>query len=248
VLNYIRAELYRNFNRMYFWIFTGIMAALALTVNILTGSNGVTGVSLSMLLDTILYILVIPIYIAAGFIDMVTAEENKNQTLRNAIAFGTPRYKLVLSKLTVSVTLSLISAFIVLGLFYGSAAALFGIDQATGEVLSMVLPRLATALPLWIGAVSIGTFLAIAINNNTLFGFAYAGVFLLTSKIILLLSYVVSDKFMKLNDYLITTRLTALRTPNLTSEDLWTSALIGLCYTVIFIIITMLYFNKKEVK
>lgn len=248
MFNYIRAELYRNFNRMYFWVSTGIMAALTLAINIIASSNSISGINLSMLLDTFLYVLVMPVYIVAIFIDMVTSEENKNQTLRNAITFGIPRQKLVLSKLIVTIILAFISAFIVLGVFYGSAAAIFGIDQGTVEVLSRVLPRLLTALPLWIGAISIGTFLAIAINNNTLFGFAYAGVFFITSKIILVLSYVVSDKFMKINDYLISTRLTALRAPALTSKDLWTSALIGLCYTVIFTIISMLYFNKKEVK
>jgi ABC-2 type transport system permease protein len=244
----MRAELYRNFNRMYFWVFTGVMAALAVAIVILSRVDNIVRLDFSMLLDTILYVMVMPVYIAAGYLDMVTAEENKNQTLRNAITFGIPRYKLVLSKLIVTVILALISAFIVLGLFYGSAAALFGIDQATGEVLSKVLPRLATALPLWIGAVSIGTFLGLAINNNTLFGFAYAGVFFLTSKIIMVLSYVVSDKFLKLNDYLISMRLSALKSPNLTSKDLWTSAFIGLCYTVVFTIISIVYFSKKEVK
>jgi ABC-2 type transport system permease protein len=244
----MRAELYRNFNRMYFWVFTGVMAALAVAIVILSRVDNIVRLDFSMLLDTILYVMVMPVYIAAGYLDMVTAEENKNQTLRNAITFGIPRYKLALSKLIVTVILALISAFIVLGLFYGSAAALFGIDQATGEVLSKVLPRLATALPLWIGAVSIGTFLGLAINNNTLFGFAYAGVFFLTSKIIMVLSYVVSDKFLKLNDYLISMRLSALKSPNLTSKDLWTSALIGLCYTIVFTIISIVYFSKKEVK
>lgn len=248
MFNYIRAELYRNFNRMYFWVFTGVMAALAVAIIILSKVDNIARLDFSMLLDTILYVMAMPIYIVACFIDMVTAEENKNQTLRNAITFGIPRRKLVLSKLIVTVILSLVSAFIVLGLFYGSAAALFGIDQGTGEVFSKVLPRLLTALPLWIGAISIGTFLGIAINNNTLFGFAYAGVFLLTSKIILVLSYVVSDKFMKINNYLISTRLTTLRNPNLTSKDLWTSALIGICYTIVFTIINMIYFSKKEVK
>lgn len=248
MFNYMRAELYRNFNRMYFWVFTVVMAALAVAIVILSRVDNIVRLDFSMLLDTILYVMVMPVYIAAGFIDMVSAEENKNQTLRNAITFGIPRYKLVLSKLIVTVILALVSAFIVLGLFYGSAAALYGIDQATGDVLSRVLPRLLTALPLWIGAVSIGTFLGLAINNNTLFGFAYAGVFFITSKIIMVLSYVVSDKFLKLNDYLISMRLSALKSPNLTSKDLWTSALIGLCYTVIFTIINMLYFNKKEIK
>ena len=108
--------------------------------------------------------------------------------------------------------------------------------------------RLLIAVPLWIGAISIGTFLGIVINNNTLLGFAYAGIFLLTSKVILVLSYVVSDKFMILNKYLITTRLTDLKNLDLTASDIWTSVIIGIAYTVVFTAMSMLYFNKKEVK
>lgn len=248
MFNYIKAELYRSFNRMYFWVFTGVMAALALAIIILSRVDNNVRLDFSMLLDTLLFVIGMPVYIVAGFIDMVSSEENKNQTLRNAITFGIPRQKLILSKVIVTVILSFISAFIVLGLFYGSATALFGIDQGTGAVLSKVLPRLLAAIPLWIGAISIGTFLTIAIKNNTLFAFAYAGIFFFTSKVIKLLAYIVSDKFMKLNDYLITTRLGALSSPSLTSKELWTSALIGLCYTVVFIIISIVYFNKKEVK
>lgn len=199
MFNYIRAELYRNFNRMYFWVFTGIAVALALTINILAKSNNLPGVSLSMLLDTTLFILVTPVYLVAAFVDMVTAEENKNQTLRNVITFGIPRYKLILSKLLVSVILASIFAIVVLGVFYASAAALFGIDAGVSTALPKVLIRLLTAMPLWAGAISIGTFLGMAINNSTLFGFAHAGVFFMTSKIIMILSYVVSEKFAVLN-------------------------------------------------
>jgi ABC-2 type transport system permease protein len=248
MLNYIRAELYRNFNRLYFWIFTGVLSALALFINILTIATDSPGISLSMLLDSALYVLVVPVFLVAGIVDMVTAEENKNQTLRNVITFGVSRYKLILSKVIVSVILAFISAFIILGLFYGSAAVLFGIDEGVKTVLPMVSIRLLTAVPLWIGAISIGTFLGMAINNNTLFGFAHAGIFFMTSKIILFLSYVVSDKFMYFNKYLITTRLNGLRAADLSAGELWQSILIGFAYTVIFTILSMIYFNKKEIK
>jgi ABC-2 type transport system permease protein len=248
MLNYIKAELYRNFNRMYFWIFTGSISALALAVIILGKANDMPGVSLSMLLDSSLFMLAIPVFLVAGIVDMVTAEENKNQTMRNVITFGVSRYKLVLTKIIVSVVLAFISAFIIIGIFYGSGAILFGIDQGVKEVLPIVSIRMITAVPLWIGAISIGTFLGIAIKNNTLFGFAHAGIFFITSKVIQLLSYVVSDKFLYVNKYLITTRLNGLRTAGLPASELWLSALIGLAYTVVFTALSMLYFNKKEVK
>lgn len=248
MINYMKAELYRNFNRLYFWVFTGVLSALALAVNMMGSASSVSGMNLSMILDSTLYVLAMPVFLVAGIVDMVTAEENKNQTLRNAITFGISRYKLVLSKVFVSIILAFISAFIILGIFYGSGALLLGVDEGVKTVLPMVSIRLLTAVPLWIGAISIGTFLAIAINNNTLFGFAHAGVFFMTSKIILFLSYAVSNKIMFLNKYLITTRLNGLRAADIPANELWFSALIGLAYTVVFIILSIIYFNKKEVK
>jgi ABC-2 type transport system permease protein len=233
---------------MYFWIFTGALAALPLALIILGKSNDMPGVSLSMLLDSSLFVLAMPVFLVAGIVDMVTAEENKNQTMRNVITFGVSRYKLVLTKIIVSVILAFTSAFIILGIFYGSGAILFGIDQGVKEVLPVVSIRMLTAVPLWIGAISIGTFLAIAIKNSTLFGFAHAGIFLLTSKVILMLSYVVSDKFMYVNKYLITTRLNGLRASEMPASELWLSAFIGFAYTAVFIVLSILYFNKKEVK
>lgn len=248
MFNYIKAELYKSFNRMYFWMFTGVMVALGLIVTIVSKSNNLSGVSLSMLLDTTLFVLSMPVFILACIVDMITAEENKHQTMRNVITFGVPRHKIILSKLIVSVILAFIAAFITLTAFYGSAAVLFGIDEGVAVVLPKVATRLLAAVPLWMGAISIGTFLGMAINSNTLFSLAYAGTFFLTSKIIFVLSYFVSEKFTELNKYLITTRLAGLKAPNLTSSELWTSALIGLAYTVAFAVISMLYFNKKEVK
>lgn len=248
MINYIKAELYRNFNRLYFWVFTGVLAALSLFINILTIATDSPGISLSMLLDSSLYVLVVPVFLVAGIVDMVIAEENKNQTMRNVITFGVSRYKLVLSKIIVSIILAFISAFIILAIFFGSAAVLFGIDEGVITVFPMVSIRLLTAVPLWIGAISIGTFLAIAISNNTLFGFAHAGIFFLTSKIIKLLSFAVSAKFMYINNYLITTRLNSLRAADISTGELWSSAFIGLAYTIVFAILSIIYFNKKEVK
>ena len=129
MFNYIRAELYRNFNRKHFWMFTGVLAALPLAIIILGRGNNVQGVNFSMLLNSSLYMLSVPVFLIAMIVDMVTAEENKFQTMRNVIAFGVPRYKFILSKIIVSVILAFTSAVIILGVFYGVAAILFGIDR-----------------------------------------------------------------------------------------------------------------------
>lgn len=248
MLNYIRAELYRNFNRAYLWVFTGILVTLSLAVVILCKANNIPNISLIFLLDTSLLMLSVPVFLVAAMLDMVTAEEQKNQTMRNTITFGLSRHKIVLSKVITSVILALISAFIISIAFFGSGAVLFGLGQDFSLKISNDLLRLLAALPLWIGAISVGTFFAIVISNSTVFGFVYAGIFLMTSKVIQLLSIIVSDKFNYIQNILITTQLSKLAKPTATAHDITCSVLIGVMYTVIFTLLSILCFKNKEIK
>lgn len=248
MFNYIRAELYRNFHRAYLWIYTGILASLSLLMVVVAKINNLPDFDLTSLLDITTLLLTFPVFLVAAIIDMVTAEEQKNQTLRNIVTFGLSRAKTILSKLIVSVILAFFVAFIVLTVFYGSGTILYGLgkgfpDEAVNDLLTIL-----AAVPLWIGALSVGTFLALAINNNTIFSFVYAGLFLLTSHVVQLLTLLVSDKFKYIHKILITTQLKKLQAPNLTSQDTACAVLIGLAYTVVFAGISVLYFKKKEVK
>lgn len=248
MLNYMRAELYRNLNRLYFWIFTGVLSSLLLLLVILCKVNNLPALNFTSALDLTTYLLAFPIFLVIAILDMVTAEEKKNQTLRNVVTFGVSRNMLVLSKLVVSVILAFFSAFIVLTIFYGSGTIMFGIGDGLSAAAVNDLMRILAAVPLWIGAISVGTFLATAINNSTIFSFVYGGLFLMTSRIIKLLTILVSEKFKYLQDFLITNQLGKLTAENLTSKDTIQAVLIGLAYTVVFAILSMIYFKKKEVK
>ena len=250
--NYIKAELYRNLHRLYFWNFTLITSAFVLFFIILGKMVG-SG-NLPMLLELGIEMLGVPIFLVFMPIDMVSGEEIKNLTLKNSVSFGIPRSKIVLSKIIVTVILSFIAAIIILAVFLGSGTILFGTEGVTTFLVKEFTLRLLGAIPLWIGAISIGTFLSFIISNYTLCSFAYAGSFVVVRPIIRLLGTLVSDKFMYINNILITTRLDSLsklyeqKFQPVVADTMIYAAIVGAAYTIAFTILSILYFNKKEVK
>lgn len=255
MLNYIRAELYRNFNRLYFWNFAGITSILALVFNILMKS--VDSGNLSMLLQMGIGMLNVPIFLVGIVIDMVIGEELKNLTLKNVVSFGISRKKIVLSKIIVTVILSFIAAVIILTFYLGSGAILFGVEGVSLALFKDFLLRLLAAIPLWIGAISVGTLMGFIFKNNTIFAFAYAFMFVSISSMLKVLSFFISDKIMYIHNVLITTKIKTLSaltmTPAnniqaITTDSLISAVVIGVIYTVVFSILSILHFSKKEVK
>lgn len=250
MLNYIKAELYRNFNRVYYWSFVIIISGLGLSLNILMKA---TSVNVNMNLSELMYMgiqsISLPLFLVLMMVDIITSEENKNLTLKNAISFGISRNRIVLSKIVATVVLSIIAAFIILTVFLGSGAMLFGLGKDFSiDIVKDFSLRLLVALPLWIAGISIGTFLGIVFKNNTMSSFIYVGVFSMTGNIIGLLSLIVSPKLMNINKFLITTNLSNIKADTVAGKTLGFAALVGIGFTVVFTILSMLYFNKKEIK
>jgi ABC-2 type transport system permease protein len=246
MLNYIRAELFRNFNRSYIWIYSGLLALLALMGNVIVKLEHVPRMNLAVLFDICVQMLVVPVFLVIAMIDMSTSEEQKNLTLKNVVSFGVSRTKIVVSKLIVSTVLSLVSAVIILVVFFGSGILLFGAGNDTSIILDDTV-RLLAALPLWIGAISVGTFLALFFNNNTVFSFVYVGLFLGLPQILDLLATYVSDKFRPAYDLMLTTQLGNLK-GKLGDNTLSNSILTGVIYIAVFAVISIVYMKKKEIK
>lgn len=245
MLNYIKSELYRNFHRKYFWVYTGIFSLLGLLMNLMgAGHNGKT--PLSDALSMCVYIFVFIIFILLPIIDMVTAEEHKNGTMKNTISSGISRSTVVISKFIVTVILCFVFGIIGLGVFSLSSFLLFGAGNEA--LLCSSATRILISLPLFIGTVSIGTFIALAINNNTLFSFAYFGVFTITSYIIKALSKLVSRNFEKIYNILITVQLGSLKGNQLTADITSRAIISGIAYTLVFLVLSIVVFNKKEIK
>ncbi len=249
MLNYIKAELYRNINRAYLWIATGICASVCLLLIILMKvSSSTVSVGLDTLLLLTVGVLTLPIFLTIMFLDIAIAEEHKNLTMKNVLAFGLDRKKLVICKFIVSVILSLISGIIIMVVLFGVGTIVLGTGKSPASTDVDLFFRILWAAPLWIGAVSVGTFLCIFIKNSTTFAFLYAGLFLISPKIFQLLTMFVSKKFEIVYNNLITTQLENLAMKNLPNSVEIHGALIGAAYTVVFIILTIIYFKKVEVK
>lgn len=249
--NYIKAELYRNFNRVYFWGYTGGIAAFTLLINILLKISSVSEsvMNLTILLETSTHMLIIPTFLILPIVEMVTAEEYKNLTFKNVLSFGISRNKLVLSKIIVSIILSLVASIIILAVFFGSGTILFGVGKAfSSTILINFIKRLLASSVLWIGSIGVCTFFAFTFKNSNIFSLTYAFTFILLSKFIKLLSVLISEKLMYIHDILITTHIDKISSSQITNSTLYLGALTGIIYLIVFTILSIIYIKKKDIK
>lgn len=247
MLNYIKAELYRNFNRKYFWVYTGTFTILSVIFNIICKAENQPDNLNNMLIATIA-MLPSAVFLILPIIDMTSAEEHKNQTIRNVVSSGMPRNTIILSKFIVSVILCFLWAVIILGIYYISGICLFGIGVGIGKgYIKLELLTLLTSVPLYIGVLAIGTFIAVAISNSTMFAFVYAGVFAITPTFIKILMALVSPQFKKIYDVLITVQFMSFR-EGITTAAASKAVISGIVYTLIFLTLSLIYFRRKEIK
>lgn len=250
--NYIKAELYRSFNRVYFWGMTAGLAVFGLLLNCLflyANKQWGEGFSFEGLMEMGIYGLSVPMYLIIIFVDMITSEEQKNLTLKNVVGGGLSRGKMYIGKLIASVILSFISAGIILTVFYGTGFVLFRTSEAfNGTLIQSFGLRLGAAIPLWISGIAIATFLGIAIKNNTFFAFLYAFLISFLPTVLRILGYAVSEVFTVIHRYLPTTQLGLLaQNGELTSSMLFTSVGIGVIYTLAFTVIGLIYIKRKAI-
>lgn len=249
MLNLIKADLFKVFNRAYMYIFLGIMVFIVIGVNLLVLIAATTPLTVFDIMSLGLKMLIFPIFFVLMFVDITANEEMKDSIIKNAIDFGIPRNKLYLSKIITSVILAFISAIVVLTAFLGSAFLLLSPGEAfTAAFAAEFTLKILCALPLYIGAITIGVLFSFVIKKSTLFAFAYVGLFTIIGSIIKMLIYLISDKFLWVYNALITTNLTILSGDNVTSVQMFTAAGIGFVYTIIFTVIGVMVFKRQEIK
>ncbi|SHD75679.1 ABC transporter permease [Schnuerera ultunensis] len=250
MINYIKAELYRNLNRPYYWNFVILISIAGLLLNIITKITAVSDqMSLVEVMTIGIQVINVPIFLVIMMIDMVTSEENKNLTLKNVVSFGIPRNKIIISKIIATAILSIVAALIILTIFLGSGTILFGLgEDFSMDILRDFSLRILAAIPLWISGISVGTFISLVFKNNTIFSFLYAILFTMTGLVTQILSRLLSEKFMYIHKILITTNLMSLRYDVVGKDAMIFAAIVGMGYTILFTILSILYFSRKEVK
>ena len=246
MINYIKADIYRSLNKVSYWVYTAIFAAISVAFTIVLYSihREIPSINLNSVSIAIPYVFISPVYIIIFFIEVVTEDEERNGTLKNVVSYGVSRNTVVISKVISTVILSIISALIILGIFSISILILF-----VGEkyVLIEFIKRCLLASVLWAGAISFGTFLYLIINGS-MSAVIYIFSFLMAKNIIAFLTILVSDKLKYLNEILISNKLKIIASEPLTMNNVGPALLVGIMYIVVFTGLGMIYLKNKEIK
>jgi ABC-2 type transport system permease protein len=245
MLRLIKAELYKTFNRAYFYATIGTTVFFILSIifsaNSLITVQGMMEIGLSVLIS--------PVFIIIMFVSTTTNEEIKEKTLRNTVSFGVPRSKLYMAKVITSVILSFIAAAVILGAFVGGSFLMFEPGSGlTASFVSGFFLRILSAVPLYTAAIAICALLGFVIKSEMVYALTYAGIFVAVKPIVQLLSFFVSDKFLYIYNMLITTQLTNLGSMGTAGTVMLRSAVLGIVYTVFFLAIGVAVFKRQEIK
>ncbi len=246
MLNYIKAELYKDLNRLSYKITILILVLLSVTANVLFTGPKVTALeSMYMAMNCLPAV----VFLIMMYIDVT--EELKDKTLRNTLTSGLSREKLYISKLIIPIIISFITCIFILVFFVGSTLLFLKSGNLSSAILTNLLLRLLCAIPLYIAAISFGVLLSFILKNQYAFAYTYIGIFALMGTFIKLLCAFVSNKFYGIYNILITTNisvLTPVKNSNLTSLQMLHSIGLGFAYTIIFTIIGIIIFRKIEIK
>lgn len=125
-MNYIKSEIYRVTHAKGIYLFTGICGALLLAMNLVLGyfrrftegfPYGTTEFAFSMMNTALQMVMILSLVMAC----IIFADEYKNKTIMNSIAFGYSRTTLFIGKFVTTLLLSVVALAVVLAIFIGSS-------------------------------------------------------------------------------------------------------------------------------
>ena len=173
MIKLIRADLYKTFHRAYFYVMLLCLAGLAVVINLYLFRPAGSSVSTSWTM-VIGYLLPYPAFLMPMLVDIVTAEEIKEHTMKNTLSFGTGRVQLYISKVITSILLGILLGAVAIGLYCGSSALFLAHDAAfTDTMIRDFFGRVAAACTVYLAGIAASTFFAILLKRNSLYIFAY---------------------------------------------------------------------------
>lgn len=243
---YIRAELDRNLLRPYFLLMTLIVTGFAVALNVV-GSRFGGEMYVDYSIQMLPAFFGLPIFLIIMIVDMVSMEEFKNGTIKNIVSSGLSREKIVISKIVVSCILGLIAAFVVMGTYLLSANILMGTPPniEAGVLYRGLMYMLIGVVPLWLGCVGVCTFFTTLIDKSFVSGFIYY-IYISIVPGILGFANVLTGKaiFGEINKYMINPTLEGIGSGTV---DFQKGILIGLGHLLIFGLLSVLVFKKRDI-
>ncbi|MDO4338315.1 MAG: ABC transporter permease [Eubacteriales bacterium] len=150
MLNYMKSEWYRLTHGKEIYVMTAVMSGLVLAMNIVLALGnryipdfryGTFRFSLNIFTSASYYMLVIAAFVGA----YLYADDIKNGVMKNAIAYGIPRVRILLGKCIISFIFSLLMLIAIFVVYVGSAYLLL----KEPEILPLVemVKAILSALP-----------------------------------------------------------------------------------------------------
>lgn len=153
MLNGLKAELYKAVHRKYLWV----LLAVVLALESLVAGLWVGPWRYEKLVSLMASFLMVGCILTIPLGDLVMSEPLKSGTVKNETAFGIPRSRIYLTKLTAAAMVSLLFCAAVYA-WYLTGGLLFtdhsdaAAVRASLEILAWVT---AAALPLWLGCLGL---------------------------------------------------------------------------------------------
>lgn len=257
MINYIKSELYRILRMKGIYIIALLCTGLLIAMNLVLFFAGygkpefpydATAFSLSMTEGSVQVVFILTLCMAG----ILFADEYKNKTLMNSVAFGYSRLQLYFGKLIASVLVSLLVIAVVLGVYIGSTYLLLE-NSGPDTLISLLRCYTVESMILVCGEVAALTLMFILSSVNGAV-WAWLGIFLGTSAATSLLG-MKYDFFRRLNGWLVYT-LTGEQSIfkgnpvmiYMTPEGVQKCLLAGTLGTLVFVVLGVMVLRKKELK
>lgn len=147
--NYIKSELYRIVHSKGIYILVGICTALLLSMNLVLyffGRSGHFAYNTTEFVFSMVWSAMNAVFfLTLCMSDIIFANEYKNKTIANSVAFGYSKISLYFGKILVGLLVSAVSLVFVLGVFIISAYLL--LEDSGIEILFELLRGVGASLP-----------------------------------------------------------------------------------------------------
>jgi len=251
--NYLKAELFRNFKRLFFWMITICLVTCGLlgswTLNYM---NVHYDKNLTLEVLILIGINMIPVftYLMGLFADISIGEELKNGTIKNIFSSGFSRGKIYICKVIEAIILVIICTIILLIVTSIGGYFVLGINtnESIRSTFQECLKRGSAAVFLWSGAIALSTLFYAVLRSGTIASLAYIFALTFVGEVVSALGQYINPIFTKMHKYLISTQLNNIAMADkVTNEMLITSGAIGLIYTIVLTVIGIMIINKRDI-
>lgn len=249
--NYLKAELYRNFKRMYLWgIIIGIIGFGVMGCILLENLSVVKKPSLEMVLMVAMGMTSSYSFFMLMFAEMSIGEEFKNNTIKNIGSAGISRTKIYVTKVIEAILLMLVCSVISFVGVILLAGLILGIQDMAycKELVSMCISRSSAIIFLWMPQITLVMLLYLLVKNGGVISFIYILLLIMLGNALVICGKHIDPIFSKVYEYLPSTMIKAIaNAEEVANGDLVKCALIGITYTVILTGIGIGVLKRKDI-